>query len=134
MGERADGIIRCFRARERNVIERYGQRWLRVSYSATSDGGTVVAIVDVTDLLGREHELEAINRRIKAYAEASVQAAQAAAIADATDAAALEAAYNDLVAAAADPAAIEAAYGAWQDAVADDAAPEPAAFTARTLT
>ena len=71
VGERADGIIRCFRARERNVIERYGQRWLRISYSATSDGGTVVAIVDVTDLLGREHELEAINRRIMAYAESS---------------------------------------------------------------
>ncbi len=69
--ERSDEIVRRFRARERNVIERYGERWLRVSYSATSDGGTVVAIADVTDLLRREHELEAINRRIKAYAESS---------------------------------------------------------------
>ncbi len=69
--ERVGEILRQFRARERNVVQRYGDRWLRVSYSATSDGGTVVAIADVTDLLRREHELEAINRRIKAYAESS---------------------------------------------------------------
>ncbi len=69
--DRVGEIIRQFRARERNVFERHGDRWLRISSSATSDGGTVVAIADVTDLVRREREHEATNRRIKAYADSS---------------------------------------------------------------
>ena len=69
--EQLDEILTRFRAHEQNVLQLRDGRWLRVSYSATSDGGTVVAVADVTDLVLRERELAAINVRIKAYAESS---------------------------------------------------------------
>jgi PAS domain S-box-containing protein len=76
---RAEGaakLLAGFRSREKNQLRLHGGRWLRSSYSATADGGTVIAVADVTDLIRREQELlEAIERlrlseeRFRALAE-----------------------------------------------------------------
>ena len=70
--ERLAQFLARFRTREKNTLARYlDGRWMRSSRYATSTGGTVVTAADVSDLVRREHELVALNRRVKAYAEAS---------------------------------------------------------------
>lgn len=70
--ERLAQFLARFRTRETNTLTRYlDGRWMRSSRYATSTGGTVVTAADVSDMVRREQELEALNRRIRAYAEAS---------------------------------------------------------------
>ncbi len=70
--ERLAQFLARFRTRETNTLTRYlDGRWMRSSRYATSTGGTVVTAADVSDMVRREEELEALNRRIRAYAEAS---------------------------------------------------------------
>ncbi len=70
--ERLAQFLARFRTRETNTLTRYlDGRWMRSSRYATSTGGTVVTVADVSDMVRREQELEALNRRIRAYTDAS---------------------------------------------------------------